>query len=56
MWLAIVHDNELHIVPNNDLIEHTEDEDCVCGPDTERLSDGSRVITHSSLDERKLRT
>ncbi|WP_435110148.1 hypothetical protein [Nocardiopsis synnemataformans] len=52
----------LHVVPNNDLIEHdwsTNDATCVCGPTTKPIKrpDGSVgwVITHSSLDGRELR-
>lgn len=55
MWLVIsVGDGEAHIVPHNDLIEHTEDEDCVCGPKITELDDGSRLYMHASLDGREV--
>jgi hypothetical protein len=46
-----------HVLPINDLYEHSED-DCLCGPDIEpvRREDGSVVgwlITHHSLDGRE---
>jgi hypothetical protein len=48
----------VHVLPNNDLIEHDEvDDHCVCGPDVEPVlaDDGSCgwVITHHSLDGRE---
>lgn len=46
--------NRVHVIPCNDLIEHTnEDDDCVCGPDVEFVSGGA-VIVHHSLDGREL--
>ena len=46
--------NRVHVQPVNDLIEHEDTEDCVCGPDVE-LVEGGAVITHHSLDGRELR-
>ncbi|MEU0236795.1 hypothetical protein ABZ234_03825 [Nocardiopsis sp. NPDC006198] len=50
----------VHVVPNNDLIEHdwqTYEATCVCGPTTRLIKreDGSIgwVITHNSLDGRE---
>ena len=53
MWLAIAKGpDEMHIVPGNDLIEHTESEECVCGPALTDIGDGQMYI-HSSLDGRE---
>lgn len=47
----------LHVMPIADLVEHSEDEDCVCGPRTEpaQRDDGSMgwVLVHHSLDGRE---
>lgn len=49
--------DELHIIPLNDLIEHAETDDCVCGPQTflGKRDDGADgwLIVHSSLDGRE---
>lgn len=49
--------NELHVVPLDDLVEHTSDADCICGPDCEPFpkSDGSfaYVYRHHSIDGRE---
>lgn len=45
----------IHVLPNNDLIEH-EENDCVCGPTVEHVptDDGDGwVITHHTLDGRE---
>lgn len=56
MWLAIsTGPDELHLIPNNDLVEHTEHEECICGPMIS-LFDNPRplkVVTHCSLDGRE---
>ncbi len=55
MWVCISKSaEELHIIPHNDLIEHTESEDCVCVPQTTDLGGGQWMHTHSSLDGREL--
>jgi hypothetical protein len=56
-WKSCTLDNnEMHIVPHEDLIEHEPDE-CPCGPRTEPMQreDGSFcwVVVHSSLDGRE---
>lgn len=48
----------VHVLPQNDLIEHVEDgDDCLCGPTSEPVfrADGSCgwVIVHHSLDGRE---
>lgn len=45
---------EVHLVPKADLIEHTENDECVCGPDVQYLEGGGKIITHASLDGREL--
>lgn len=56
MWVCIRNSfEEIHIIPHNDLIEHTESEDCVCGPQTTDLSDGQWLHTHASLDGREIK-
>lgn len=50
-------ERELHVVPRGDVIDHTTDEDCICGPTTTPVSidDGSMGwrVTHHSLDGRE---
>lgn len=54
MWMAVgIGPDEMHIVPHNDLVEHTTDDECICGPETEYLHDGLKVVIHSSLDGRE---
>ena len=54
MWIAIgVGPDEVHVIPVQDLIEHTETEDCICGPTTTFLESG-KLVTHASLDGREL--
>ena len=47
----------LHVLPINDLIDHTDSEDCICGPTIESIQhdDGTTdwIITHHSLDGRE---
>lgn len=48
----------LHVLPVNDLIEHEDSDDCICGPMSTliRRGDGSDgwIVTHNSLDGREL--
>lgn len=58
-----------HVIPRNDLVQHTVDEDCVCGPTPELVPDdeppwnkfatepeGDRwLIVHHALDGREHR-
>jgi hypothetical protein len=48
--------NTAHIVPVNDLVDHTDD-DCACGPSTQPVerTDGSVgwLVVHHSLDGRE---
>lgn len=58
MWVVIRGDinNDVHVIPQDDLICHTE-EDCVCGVAIEPVprDDGSYgwLLTHHSLDGRE---
>lgn len=49
-------ENEIHIVPTKDLVEHF-DKDCICGATTQPIkrTDGSMgwMVTHHSLDGRE---
>lgn len=49
--------NRIHVMPIDDLIEHEDNEDCVCQPTPSLVpaagGDGW-VITHHSLDGREL--
>ena len=57
-WILGQNDDEVHVLPVRDLIDHT-DADCVCGTTTEprQRDDGSMgwLITHFSLDGRESR-
>ncbi|MFF7308166.1 hypothetical protein [Streptomyces sp. NPDC008137] len=48
----------LHVVPLGDAVEHTADDDCVCGPTAKPITrdDGSIgwLMIHHSLDGREL--
>lgn len=48
---------DVHVMPNDDLVEHTETDDCVCVPTPEAVKrdDGSIgwLYTHHSLDGRE---
>ena len=43
----------LHIVPINDLKEHTEESTCECGPEAEILENGDIMIIHNAYDGRE---
>lgn len=49
--------DDLHVTPVGDLIDHTTDDTCVCGPRAERIErdDGSDgwLHVHHSLDGRE---
>jgi hypothetical protein len=44
---------ETHVVPVDDLVEHDEDEDCICGPAPELCEHGVWMYVHESLDRRE---
>jgi len=55
-WVNIVEGNEVHTVPQNDLVQH-EPFDCACSPKTEAVerADGSInwLVIHNALDGRE---
>lgn len=54
MWVCVSNSlEEMHVIPHNDLIEHTESEDCVCMPQGTELGHGQWMYSHSSLDGRE---
>jgi hypothetical protein len=54
MWFAYsTGPGEMHVIPQNDLVEHTHEEDCICGPKLNTLQDGAVVVMHVSLDGRE---
>ena len=44
--------NVLHVVPVNDLIDHEDTDECVCGPDFEFV-EGGMIVMHHTLDGRE---
>lgn len=43
----------IHILPINDLKEHTEDTTCECCPTIEVLEDGDIMVIHNAYDGRE---
>lgn len=58
MWLAIaLEPDELHIVPDEDLIHHELSHECICGPAIDLVVDSYtlgdvKIILHMALDGR----
>ncbi len=56
-WEPTETDPNVHVTPDDDQVDHTLSEDCVCGPsaDPVKRDDGSVgwVIVHHSLDGRE---
>lgn len=42
----------IHVVPTNDIMEHTDDTTCSCNPKVE--CDGELFVIHNSFDGREL--
>jgi hypothetical protein len=42
----------VHVTPVDDLVEHEQSEDCVCGPTVEMV-EGGWLVVHESLDRRE---
>ena len=40
----------IHVIPENDLIEHTEATDCQCGP---TVDVESGIVVHDAMDRRE---
>jgi hypothetical protein len=53
----MIHEDVLHVIPDNDLVDHVTSEDCVCGPSWQltESDDGVvfQMVTHHSLDGRE---
>lgn len=43
----------IHVLPVNDLKEHTETDDCECHPRIEYVEGGGKVVVHNSYDRRE---
>jgi len=43
----------IQVVPENDIFEHTETENCGCNPVVEDVN-GSRLIIHNAWDNREI--
>ena len=43
----------LHVIPQNDLIEHTESMMCACEPPT-IIGGGKTIVIHNSFDGREI--
>lgn len=43
----------IHVLPVNDLKEHTESDDCECQPRVEYVGEGGKVVVHNSYDGRE---
>jgi hypothetical protein len=55
MWVVVAScPNTMHIVPYDDLMEHEQSANCICGPTVQYLDDGLKTITHVSLDGREV--
>jgi hypothetical protein len=44
--------SDVHVLPINDLIEHSETRGCVCRPDVQDLG-GGIVVVHHAADARE---
>lgn len=44
-----------HIIPSNDIQEHTESVNCHCSPACREIDGGGFLITHNSFDGREVR-
>lgn len=56
MWRNVTSDdgNQIHVIPLNDMVEHGETVDCVCGPDLEAIGEPAvLLVRHHSLDGRE---
>lgn len=55
-WVVVsVGEEEIHIVPQGDLVEHVMNDECICDPATQYLEGGGKMHTHSSFDGRELK-
>lgn len=50
-WTSIAENGLVHILPINDLVEHTVEEGCVCGPKSDQMhTSGQTLVVHFALD------
>ena len=47
-------ENDVHVVPLNDILEHSNDSDCWCDPEV-NIVGADLVIVHNSFDGREER-
>lgn len=43
----------VHVLPLNDLKEHTQSDDCECHPKIEYVGEGGKVVVHNAYDGRE---
>lgn len=53
-WVDRGDEEQMHIRPVGDLIEHELTEECACGPQVEHLAEREWAYVHHSLDGREL--
>lgn len=53
-WHTLADEEQIHIVPVGDLVEHERTRDCACGPYREHLEGRDWLYMHASLDGREL--
>lgn len=52
-WRELDGEEQLHITPEGDLVEHEQGESCVCGPYAEHLGGKDWLYAHWALDGRE---
>jgi hypothetical protein len=43
----------IHVLPQDDIKEHTESNDCECKPTVRYVGEGGKVVIHNSYDGRE---
>jgi len=43
----------IHVIPINDLKEHTESDQCECQPHVIYVGNGGKVVVHNTYDKRE---
>lgn len=43
----------VHVLPLDDLKEHTQSDDCECHPKIEYVGEGGKVVVHNAYDGRE---
>lgn len=51
--ISVGDSDEAHVIPQDDMIEHEESEDCICMPGIEIVNE-AWLYVHHSLDGREL--